>query len=91
MLAIQTPAANFTCSIKAGRQHAYVVVNDYDRDGNRLNRGGELYSGVIKSGQRQSVKSLFGKIRYNYRLYNQSRSSGRNFSNCDGGKIILLP
>jgi hypothetical protein len=91
MLSIETPAAEFTCSIKAGRQDTHVVVDDYDRDGNRLPRGGEVFSGVIKKGQRQSIKSRFGKIRYSYRLYNQSRTSGRNFQNCERGKIIQLP
>ena len=37
---------------------------------------------VIKKNQKQEIKSLFGRIRYSYRLYNQSRSSGRNFENC---------
>lgn len=88
---VETFAADFTCFVKAGRQDAHVIVNDYDREGNRLRRGGVLYRGVIKKGQRQPIKSLYGKIRYNYRLYNQSRSSGRNFTNCEGGKNILLP
>ena len=91
MLPIETPAADFTCTIKAGRQDAHVVVADYDLDGNRLRRGGVVFSGVIKKGQRQSIKSLYGKIRYSYRLYNQSRSSSRNFQNCERGKIIQLP
>ena len=88
---IESPAAQFTCYVKAGREDAHVVVNDYDRDGNRLPRGGEIYRGVIKRGQRQQIKSRFGKIRFNYRLYNQSRTSGRNSTNCEGGKNIQLP
>jgi actin-like ATPase involved in cell morphogenesis len=91
MLPVETPAAEFTCTIKAGRQDVYVIVTDYDLDGNRLRRGGERFQGVIKKGQRQSIKSLFGKIRYKYRLYNQSRSSGRNSAHCESGKIIQLP
>jgi hypothetical protein len=91
MLPIGTSAAEFTCSIKAGRQDTHVVVDDYDRDGNRLPRGGVVFSGVIKKGQRQSIKSRYGKIRYSYRLYNQSRTSSRNFQNCERGKIIQLP
>jgi hypothetical protein len=91
MLPIGTSAAEFTCSIKAGRQDVYVIVTDYDKDGNPLRRSGEKFQGVIKKGQRQSIKSLYGKIRYKYRLYNQSRSSGRNFAHCEGGKIIRLP
>ncbi len=91
MLPIETPAADFTCTIKAGRQDVYVIVTDYDQDGNPLRRSGEKFQGVIKKGQRQSIKSLYGKIRYKYRLYNQSRSSGRNFQNCERGKIIQLP
>ena len=87
----ETPAADFTCKIKAGRQDAYVTVTDYDRDGNPMRRRGERFQGIIKKGQSQTIKSVFGKIRYNYRLYNQSRSSGRNSSSCEGGKIIQLP
>ncbi|MDJ0984441.1 MAG: hypothetical protein QNJ26_02765 [Desulfobacterales bacterium] len=91
MAPIESPAAQYTCFVKAGREDAHVVVNDYDRDGNRLPRGGEIYRGVVKRGQRQQIKSRFGKIRYNYRLYNQSRTSGRNSTNCEGGKNIQLP
>jgi hypothetical protein len=91
MLPVETQAAEFTCAIRAGRQDAYVVVTDYDRDGNPMRRRGEKFKGVIKKGQKQQIKSLYGKIRYNYRLYNQSRSSGRNSANCEGGKTIQLP
>ena len=91
MLATETHAAEYTCAIKAGRQDVYVVVTDYDRDGNPMRRRGERFQGVIKRGQRQTIKSLYGRIRYNYRLYNQSRTSGRNFANCEGGKTIQLP
>ncbi len=91
VLPVETPAAEFTCSIRAGRQDVYVIVTDYDLDGNPMRRRGERFQGVIKKGQRQSINSLYGKIRYKYRLYNQSRSSGRNFANCEGGKIIQLP
>ena len=91
MLPIETPAAEFTCTIRAGRQDAYVIVTDYDQDGNPLRRGCERFQGVIKKGQKQSIKSLYGKIRYKYRLYNQSRSSGRNRGHCEKGNIIQLP
>ena len=91
MFPAETPAADFSCKIKAGRQDAYVVVTDYDREGNPLRSRGERFQGVIKKNQRQEIKSLFGRIRYSYRLYNQSRSSGRNSANCEGGKTIKLP
>ena len=91
VLAVETPAGNFTCKIRAGRQDTYVVVTDYDRDGNPMRRRGERFQGVIKKHQTQTINSLYGKIRYSYRLYNQSRSSGRNFDNCERGKIIQLP
>lgn len=91
LLPIETPAAEFTCAIQAGRQDVYVIVTDYDLDGNPLRRSGEKFQGVIKKGQKQSIKSLYGKIRYKYRLYNQSRSSGRNSAYCENGKIIKLP
>ena len=84
-------AEEFNCTIKAGRQDAYVVVTDYDRDGNPMRRRGERFKGVIKKNQRQFIKSRYGKIRYSYRLYNQSRSNGRIFINCQKGKIIQLP
>ena len=91
MLPVDTSAAQYTCAIKGGRQDAYVVVTDYDRDGNPMRQRGERFQGVIKKNQKQEIKSLFGRIRYSYRLYNQSRSSGRNFENCEGGKTIQLP
>ena len=91
MLPVETQAAEFRCAIQAGRQDAYVVVTDYDRDGNPMRRRGERFQGVIKKGEKQTIKSVFGRIRYSYRLYNQSRSSGRNFANCEGGKTIKLP
>ena len=91
MLAAETPAANYTCKIRAGRQDTYVVVTDYDRDGNPMRQRGERFQGVVRKHQTQTIDSLYGKIRYSYRLYNQSRSSGRNFDNCEGGKIIRLP
>ena len=91
ILAIDTPAAEYTCTIRAGRQDVYVVVTDYDRDGNPMRQRGERFQGVIKKKEKKTIKSLYGRIRYNYRLYNQSRSSGRNFANCEGGKIIQLP
>ncbi len=91
MLANETLAAEYTCAIRAGRQDTYVVVTDYDRDGNPMRRRGERFQGVIKARQKQTIKSLYGRIRYNYRLYNQSRTSGRNAANCEGGKIIQLP
>ena len=95
ILPVEAAAADNTCIIKAGRQDAYVVVTDYDRDGNPLRKReypqGERFKGVIKKNQRQSIQSQHGKIRYSYRLYNQSRSSGRNFANCEGGKTIQLP
>jgi len=88
MLPIETPAADYTCKIRAGQQDAYVVVTDYDKDGNPLRKGGERFQGVIKKNQEQPIESLYGRIRYNYRLYNQSRSSGRNSTYCEGGKTI---
>ena len=95
ILPVEAAAAENTCIIKAGRQDAYVVVTDYDRDGNPLRKReypqGERFKGVIKKNQRQSIQSQHGKIRYSFRLYNQSRSSGRNFANCEGDKIIQLP
>jgi hypothetical protein len=91
LLPVETPAADFTCKIKGGRQDVYVVVTDYDKDGNPLRVRGENFKGVIKKGQEQRIKSLYGRIRYNYRLYNQSRSHGRNSAYCEGGKIIRLP
>jgi hypothetical protein len=91
LLPVETQAAEYTCAIRAGRQDAYVVVTDYDRDGNPMRKRGERFQGVIKKGEKQTIKSVFGRIRYNYRLYNQSRSSGRNFANCEGGKTIKLP
>jgi hypothetical protein len=91
MLPVETPAAEFTCTMKAGRQDAYVIVTDYDQDGNPLRRHGDKFQGVIKKGQKQSIESLYGKIRSKYRLYSQFRYSGRNLAHCEGGKIIQLP
>ncbi|MBW2408491.1 MAG: hypothetical protein JRF72_01745 [Deltaproteobacteria bacterium] len=82
-------ANEYTCTIRGGRQDVYVIVTDMDRDGNPMRQRGELYQGVIKAGESQALKSTFGKIRYSYRLYNQSRSQGRIASDCRGNTIQL--
>ena len=82
-------ANEYTCTIRSGRQDVYVVVTDMDRDGNPMRQRGELYQGVIKAGESQPLKSTFGKLRYSYRLYNQSRSAGRIASDCRGNTIQL--
>ena len=91
MLPAETLAADYTCTFRGGREDAYVIVTDYDRDGNPMRRRGESFQGVIRRGETQTIRSLYGKIRFSYRLYNQSRSSGRNFVNCEGGRIVQLP
>jgi len=70
------------CILKASVD-VIVEVWNLDNQGNKGHR--------IWKGQRQSIKSRYGKIRYSYRLYNQSRTSSRNFQNCERGKIIQLP
>ncbi|UCD31665.1 MAG: hypothetical protein JSV38_12885 [Desulfobacterales bacterium] len=82
-------ANEYTCTIRSGRQDVYVVVTDMDRDGNPMRRRVELYQGMIKAGESQPLKSKFGKLRYSYRLYNQSRSQGRIASDCRGNTIQL--
>jgi hypothetical protein len=91
MLPVVTFGADYTCTFRGGREDAYVVVTDYDRDGNPMRKRGESFQGVIRRGQSQTIRSLYGKIRFSYRLYNQSRTSGRNFVNCEGGRIVQLP
>ena len=59
MLPVHTSAAQYTCAIKGGRQDAYVVVTDYDRDGNPMRQRGERFQGVIKKNQKQEIKSLW--------------------------------
>ena len=80
---------SFTCTIRGGRQEVYVVVTDMDRDGNPMRRRGELFQGILKPGQSQTLKSSFGKLRYSFKRYNQSRSQGRIFSDCRGNTIRL--
>jgi hypothetical protein len=89
MMPPQAGANEYTCTIRGGRQDVYVVVTDMDRDGNPMRRRGELFQGVLKPGQSQSLKSRFGKLRYSFRLYNQSRSHGRIASDCRGNTIQL--
>ena len=89
MMASETAANEYTCTIRSGRQDVYVIVTDMDRDGNPMRQRGELFQGVIKAGESQPLKSTFGKLRYSYRLYNQSRSQGRIASDCRGNTIQL--
>ena len=89
MMPPEAVADAFTCTIKGGREDVYVVVTDMDRDGNPMRRRGELFQGILKPGQSQTLKSTFGKLRYSFRRYNQSRSQGRIFSDCRGNTIQL--
>jgi hypothetical protein len=89
MLPLEASAKDFTCTIKAGRQDVYVIVTDMDRDGNPMRRRGELFQGVLKPGQSQTLTSRFGRLRYSFRLYNQSRSQGRISADCKGNTIQL--
>ena len=86
----QEAASNIhTCTIKGGKQEAYVVVTDMDRDGNPLRQRGELFQGVLKSNETQTLNSTFGELRYSFQRYNQQRSQGRIFSECKGNTIRL--
>ena len=85
----EASAQELTCTIKAGRQEVYVVVTDMDRDGNPMRRRGELFQGVLKPGESKTLKSRFGKVRYSFKLYNQSRSQGRISADCKGNTIQL--
>ncbi len=89
MLPFEASAQDFTCTIKAGRQDVYVIVTDMDRDGNPMRQRGELFQGVLKPGQSQTLNSRFGKLRYSIRLQNQSRSQGRIAAECKGNTIQL--
>ena len=83
-------AANiYTCTIRGGKQEAYVVVTDMDRDGNPLRQRGELFQGVLKPDETQTLNSTFGELRYSFQRYNQLRSQGRIFSDCKGNTIRL--
>ncbi len=83
-------AANiYTCTIKGGNQEAYVVVTDMDRDGNPLRQRGELFQGVLKPNETQTLSSTFGELRYSFKRDNQLRSRGRVFSDCKGNTIRL--
>ena len=89
MLPFDASAQDYNCTIKAGRQDVYVTVTDMDRDGNPMRRSGELFQGVLKPGQSQTLNSRFGKLRYSFRLHNQSRSQGRISADCKGNTIQL--
>ena len=89
MMPAEAAANSFTCTIRAGRQDVYVVVTDMDREGNPMRQRGELFQGVLKPGQSQTLKSIFGRLRYSYRQYDQSRSHGRIYSDCRGNTIQL--
>ena len=85
----EAAANEYTCTIRSGRQDVYVIVTDMDRDGNPMRRRGELFQGVMKAHESQTLNSTFGKLRYSYRLYNQSRSHGRIAADCRGNTIQL--
>ncbi|MBW2412085.1 MAG: hypothetical protein JRF72_19985 [Deltaproteobacteria bacterium] len=88
----QSPEASanvHTCTIRGGKQEAYVVVTDMDRVGNPLRQRGELFQGVLKPDETQTLNSTFGELRYSFQRYNQLRSQGRIFSDCNGNTIRL--
>ena len=93
ILNITTPpeadANTYTCTIRGGKQESYVVVTDMDREGNPLRQRGELFQGVLKPDQNKTLNSTFGELRYSFKRYNQSRSQGRIFSDCNGNTILL--
>ncbi len=89
MLLFEASAQDFTCTIKAGRQDVYVIVTDMDRDGNPMRQRGELFQGVLKPGQSQTLNCRFAKLRNSFSLYNQSRSQGRIAVDCKGNTIQL--
>ena len=85
----EAAANTYTCTIKGGKQEAYVVVTDMDRDGNPLRQRGELFQGVLKPNETQTLHSTFGELRYSFKRDNQLRSRGRVFAGCKGNTIRL--
>ena len=85
----QAAANTYSCTIRGGKQEAYVVVTDMDRDGNPLRQRGELFQGVLKPNETQTLNSTFGELRYSFKRYNQLRSQGRIYSDCKGNTIRL--
>ena len=86
---IEVAADGFICQMRVALDNYWVYIRDLDRDGNPMRQRGELFQGVLKPGQSQTLHSIFGKLRYNFRLYNQSRSQGRIAADCKGNTIKL--
>ena len=82
-------ASIYSCTIKGGKQEAYVVVRDMDRDGNPLQQRGDLFQGVLKPNETQTLNSTYGELRYSFKRDMQLRSQGRIFSECKGNTIQL--
>ena len=98
---LEATASHNTCWIKAANDDVSVRVFDKDRDGNTINDGNfyrkyflgerELWEGMLKRGQRKSIKSSNGQIRYDYQAASADRSYGRNTASCSHGEIIRIP
>ena len=82
-------AQEYTCQIKAVRDNVHVFVRDFDRDGNPTRR--TIYRGWILRGRSVPIKSLSGRISYNYRADSDYRGSGRNEDLCTGNRTIIVP
>jgi hypothetical protein len=94
LLPSDAAAGHKSCRIKAGSDDVYVRVYDRDQDGNPTRNRmyySEIWRGVIKKGQSKTIKSYYGRIRYDYQSLADNRPYGANLTSCFHGETIRVP
>lgn len=88
-LAVQVQAADNSCRIMAGRQNdVWVQVYDADAEGNRNQM---IWEGKIEAGNKITVHSTDGHIRYNYKLDHNQPYQGDLSRGCFNKMTIEVP
>lgn len=87
-LVVAAVAGDKTCMLKAVADKVHVTVWDEDSEEDRQ---GKIFTGWLKSGQRQKIQSNTGFIVYSYKLAVDDRSYGDNHKTCKGGNTIRVP
>ena len=77
------------CYLEATNVDAIVVVWEEDRQGNK---GEQIWTGLVKQGQRQRINTRTGGIRYSSTVYsNKDALSGDTSRWCEEGGTIGVP
>ena len=77
------------CYLQATNVDVIVVVWEEDRQGNK---GAQIWSGLVKQGQRQRINTRTGGIRYSSTIYsNKDALSGDTSRWCEEGSTIGVP